>query len=125
MDVETPAQSRGGRKLDSPPPRSDKASRKSLMDLTEAKEGPKLGAASSNPQVMAIHGMAMAERGLQMIAASVPSLAQMVTQAIATLRQMVPQAIAGPTGVGMPPGMQSMPAGVMPAMSPPPHASGS
>ncbi len=98
-------------RLDGPPPLPDKVGRK--PSLLDAKPG--LGGDSGNPQIMALQGMQMFEKGALALGQGFPALQAPLSQMIAFVRQAVPQAMAG----GNP---QQAPAAAPPQGGPPPMA---
>ena len=71
-----------------------------------------LGMEGGSPQVQALEGMQMAERGLQLIATSLPDLAPGLAQLLEQLRQAIPRAMGAAA--------QSGPGQAMPVSPPPP-----
>ena len=115
----SPTDAKRSSRLDEGPPLPKEATKKrTLMDSASDDDG--LGKHAGNPQVMAIRGMQMAERGMQLIAAGAPALADLMVSSIAQLRQLVPQAMSNSMGGGMPPTQATMPAAAMPVSAPPP-----
>jgi len=69
--------------------------------------------AAGSPQVMALQGLQMVERGLQILAQTFPDTAPQFADFVSQLRQLTAQGVAGSVG-------GQAPAGVMPMMAPPP-----
>jgi len=83
---------------------------------------PKIGADSGNPQIMALQGMQMFERGLQLIAQGIPTLQDPLAQVLAFVRQAVPQAMTGGNPMQVP--AAAPPPGAAPPMPPPQMGAG-
>jgi len=87
--------------LDAPPPQppgsAAKAKGNSLVDSQLKKQGAPgagLGADASSPQVVALQGLAMMEKGQQLLSAALPQLAPALSGLITNLKQVVPQAMS-------------------------------
>jgi hypothetical protein len=92
-------------------------------------QGPGVSPLVPSPEVMAIQGLAMLEKGSQLLASVLPGLAPIISSAIERLRDTVPQALSelAATGSSMPagaggPGPGAPPRPAPPLMSPAPAA---
>jgi hypothetical protein len=74
-----------------------------------------MGNAAGSPQMSALEGLGMMEKGAQLLASGIPGLAPQLAQLISGLRQAVPQAMAGG---GQQPGGEA--SGMVPMSAPPP-----
>lgn len=97
-----------GVSLDSAPPLPPGASSKA--------PSPKLGADSSNPQIMALAFTQQLVQAAQGLGATLPMLAQPMMQLVQMIEQLVPQAMAG----NAPGGAPQAPPGTVTPMGPPP-----
>lgn len=86
--------------LDQAPPQPPGSQKHSLMDTQQSGSGSNggrgagLGADASNPQIVALQGVAMIEQGTQLLSSAVPQLAPALTGFVTQLKQVVPQAMA-------------------------------
>jgi hypothetical protein len=84
----------------------------------------------ANPEVMAIQGLAMMEKGSRLLASVLPGLTPLIADTIERLRETVPKALSElsatgssmPAGAGVGPGQGAQFASPPPMMSPSPAA---
>jgi len=119
--------------LDAPPPQppgSAQRAKSSLVDSQLKRQGAPgsgLGSDAASPQVVALQGLAMMEKGQQLLSAALPQLAPALSGLISNLKQVVPQAMSDQlagidsSGAAAPPAPGATPA--PPPPSAPPVAS--
>ncbi len=82
-----------------------------------------LGADAGNPQIMALQGLQLIEKGAQILAQGLPALQDSLGQVVAFVRQAVPQAMTGGNPMQVP-AAAPPPGGGMPMAPPPPPQGG-
>ena len=120
--------------LDGPPPRPPTGAGPVAPGVKPGPPGFPGGQGTSplvaNPEVMAIQGLAMMEKGSRLLASVLPGLTPLIADTIERLRETVPKALSElsatgssmPAGAGVGPGQGAQFASPPPMMSPSPAA---
>ena len=118
LEVAGPAQDDRHTSLDGPPPLPTGGGGRKATLMDQQPKG--LGADAGNPQIMALQGLQLMEKGAQLLVQGFPALQDPLGQVVAFVRQAVPQAMTGGNPMQVPAAAGPPGGGGMPMAPPPP-----